>query len=74
MPVEVKATNGTAKSLRTLLKSGSYPDIQYGIKLTAGNIGYSDNIYTFPYFCAFLLKDYLREASLEREGGEKETD
>ena len=67
VPVEVKATNGTAKSLRTLLRSDSYPDIKYGIKFTSGNIGYSDNIYTFPYFCAFLLKNYLKEVSLERE-------
>lgn len=63
VPVEVKATNGTAKSLRTLLRSDSYPDVKYGI----GNIGYSDNIYTFPYFCAFLLKNYLKEVSIERE-------
>ncbi len=66
VPVEVKATNGTAKSLRTLLKSKSYPDVKYGIKFTAGNIGYSDNIYTFPYFCAFLLKEYLKRVSLDR--------
>ena len=67
VPVEVKATNGRAKSLRTMLKSDSYPDIKYGIKLISGNIGYSDYIYTFPYFCAFLLKDYLKEISLDRE-------
>lgn len=24
------------------------------------NAGYSDNIYTFPYFCTFLLKRYLK--------------
>ena len=60
LPVEVKATRGTAKSLRTLISSKSYPDIQYGIKLTAGNIGYNDNIMTFPYFCAFLLKEFLK--------------
>lgn len=60
VPVEVKATRGTAKSLRTLVKSESYPDIQWGIKFTAGNVGFSDGIYTFPYFCAFLLKDYLK--------------
>lgn len=60
LPVEVKATRGTSKSLRTLISSKSYPDIQYGIKLTAGNIGYSNYILTFPYFCAFLLKDYLK--------------
>ncbi len=60
LPVEVKATRGTAKSLRTLIESGKYPDIRHGIKFTAGNIGFSDNIYTFPYFCAFLLKAYLK--------------
>ena len=60
IPVEVKATRGTAKSLRTLIQSEKYPDIRHGIKFTAGNIGVSDNIYTFPYFCAFLLKDYLK--------------
>ena len=60
VPVEVKAKSGKAKSLRTLINSDKYPDIHYGIKLTGGNVGYSDNIYTFPYFCAFLLKQYLR--------------
>lgn len=61
IPVEVKATNGRSKSLRTLIKSERYPDIKYGIKFTGGNIGYSDDIYTFPYFCAFLLKKYLNK-------------
>ena len=70
--MEVKATNGMAKSLRTMLKSDSYPDIKYGIKLISGNIGYSDYIYTFPYFCAFLLKDYLKEISLDRESRQNE--
>lgn len=60
VPVEVKATNGTAKSLRTLIQSKSYPDIQWGIKFVSGNIGVNDGIYTFPYFCVFLLKDYLK--------------
>ena len=61
IPVEVKATNGKAKSLRTLIQNDRYPDIGYGIKFIHGNIGYSDNVYTFPYFCAFLLKRYLRQ-------------
>jgi len=60
IPVEVKANRGTAKSLRTLIKSDKYPDIVSGIKFTAGNVGCSDNICTFPYFCAFLLKRYLK--------------
>ena len=60
IPIEVKATNGRAKSLRTLIGSDKYEDIHYGIKFTGGNIGYDNGIYTFPYFCAFLLKRYLR--------------
>lgn len=60
IPVEVKATNGKAKSLRTLIESEKYTDIKKGIKLTAGNIGETDNILTFPYFCAFLIKQYLK--------------
>lgn len=61
VPVEVKATNGTAKSLRTLISSDNYPDITTGIKFIHGNIGFENNIHTFPYFCAFLLKQYLRD-------------
>ena len=61
IPVEVKSTNGTSKSLRTLIDREQYSDIHYGIKLTGGNIGSHDGINTFPYFCAFLLKRYLKE-------------
>jgi hypothetical protein len=64
LPVEVKATKGTAKSLRTLITSDHYADIRHGIKLTAGNIGESDGVYTFPYFCAFLMKRYLHQSNL----------
>jgi len=59
IPVEVKAKGGRSKSLRTLIASDRYPDIHYGIKLIKGNIGYNDNIYTFPYFCSFLIRKYL---------------
>lgn len=59
IPIEVKATNGRAKSLKVLIGSDKYEDIQYGIKFTGGNIGFDNNIYTFPYFLAFLLKRYL---------------
>ncbi|MCL2655566.1 MAG: ATP-binding protein [Coriobacteriia bacterium] len=61
IPLEVKSKTGRSKSLRTLIESDKYPDICYGIKLSGGNIGYADKIYTFPYFCTFLLKRYLRE-------------
>ena len=61
IPVEVKATSGKTKSLRTLIESEKYPDIHRGIKFAGTNIGYSDSIYTFPHFCAFLLKRYLKQ-------------
>ena len=64
IPVEVKAKNGTAKSMRTLISSDKYSDIHCGIKFSGGNIGYRDNIYTFPYFCAFLLNRYLTGTSM----------
>ena len=63
VPVEVKATNGRSKSLRTMIQSPHYPDITAGIKLCYGNIGHENDIYTFPYFCAFLLKRYMMEAT-----------
>ena len=61
IPVEVKATNNHAKSLATLVRSKCYTDIQYGIKLCGGNIGKTEEIETFPYYCAFLLRRYLKE-------------
>ena len=63
LPLEVKAKGGTAKSLRTLISSERYEDIQHGLKLSAGNIGFTDSVLTLPYFCAFLLKRYLRECA-----------
>ena len=63
IPVEVKAKSGRSKSLRTLIGSDKYPDIHCGIKFSGGNIGYSNSIYSFPYFCAFLLKRYLKQIS-----------
>ncbi len=64
LPLEVKARNGTAKSLRTLIESKKYSDIVYALKLCAGNVGFHNNILTMPYFCAFLLKRYLQQCDL----------
>lgn len=58
VPVEVKATNGRSKSLSTLIKSDHYPDIRFGIKLGMANIGFENQIYTFPFYCGFLLKKW----------------
>ena len=61
IPVEVKANDNRSKSLWQLIRSENYPDILFGIKLGDFNIGFKNDIYTFPYFCCFLLKEYLRE-------------
>lgn len=58
--VEVKAKKGTSKSLQTLIQSDRYSDSNRGIKNTSQNIGYSNSIMTIPYFCAFLLKRFLK--------------
>lgn len=63
IPVEVKANTDRSKSLSALIKNENYSDIHHGIKLSAGNIGYANEIYTFPYFCAFLIKQYLKMQS-----------
>lgn len=60
VPVEVKSKKGRSKSLRSLLDSEAYEDISFGIKLDRGNIGFERDIYTFPYFCTFLLKKWLK--------------
>ena len=64
IPVEVKANTNRAKSMRQLMKSDTYPDIKHGIKLMAGNVGISENIVTFPYFCTFLLKRYMEKQNI----------
>lgn len=61
IPVEVKANKNSSKSLNQLISNKNYSDIHYGIKLGNSNIGFENNIYTFPYFCAFLLKRYLKK-------------
>ncbi len=59
IPIEVKATDGKAKSMNTIISSKHYPDIRYGFKLSKNNVGHNNNIYTFPYFCGFLLKRFM---------------
>ena len=61
LPVEVKGGDTVSRSLRTLISSNHYPAIRHGIKFAHANIGKTETITTFPYFCAFLLKRYLKE-------------
>ncbi len=59
IPVEVKAREGRSQSLKSLIRNDKYADISWGIKLSLNNIGIENNIYTFPYFCSFLLREWL---------------
>ncbi len=68
IPVEVKAISNQSKALSTLISNKRYQDISFGIKLGDVNVGYDNQIYTFPYFCAFKLKEYLKK----KEFGEVE--
>ena len=61
IPVEVKTNSNCSKSLAMLIRNKNYSDISHGIKLGDFNIGCSNGIFTFPYFCAFLVKEFLRE-------------
>ena len=60
IPVEVKAGNTVSRSLRKLIESDKYEAIHSGIKLARANIGLSEASLTIPWFCAFLLKRYLK--------------
>ena len=61
VPVEVKANSNQSKALSALISNERYQDISFGIKLGDVNVGYANRIYTFPYFCAFKLKEYLKK-------------
>ena len=64
IPVEVKSNRNQSKSLSTLIKTQNYGDISYGIKLGDFNIGHENHIFTFPYFCAFKMKEYLKKKQI----------
>ncbi len=64
IPVEVKSNDNQSKSLTSIIENKNYSDISYGIKLGDFNVGHANNIYTFPYFCAFKMKEYLKKKDL----------
>ena len=61
VPVEVKSKDGNAYSLREAIANPKYGDISEGIKITRKNISYCGKVLTLPHFCAFFIKDWLRE-------------
>ncbi len=61
IPIEVKRTRGRSKSLNIILENNE--KINYGVKLTNGNIGFENNKFTFPYYLTFLLKRFFKETN-----------
>ena len=60
VPVEVKSNSNQSKSLLALVKNPNYSDIKFGIKFGDNNVGFGNNIYTFPYFCVFMISKFLK--------------
>lgn len=56
-PVEVKATDGNAKSVKTVLKHPEKYHVESAIKLADLNLGRKDGILTLPLYMAFLLTE-----------------
>lgn len=61
IPLEVKASDNSTKSLNKLISSDQYKDIGFGIKLAHKNIGFNGKFYTIPYFLTFMLKRFIKE-------------
>lgn len=57
-PIEVKATKGNTKSLKTVLKNKEVYHLDSAIKLGDYNIGEENNILTLPLYMGFLLNDF----------------
>ena len=56
-PVEVKATNGNAKSLKTVMNHPEKYHVEQAIKLGDYNVGRNGNVLTLPLYMAFLLRE-----------------
>lgn len=59
IPLEIKATTGNAKSLKTVLNNYNEYKVKYGIKFTANNISFNNSILNLPYYLTFLLNDII---------------
>lgn len=64
VPVEVKATNGNAKSLKTVLNHPEKYHLSNAIKVVDGNIGREGAVLNIPHYLAFLLTEQGKESSL----------
>lgn len=59
VPIEAKRNRGRSVSLNYILDNNE--KVNFGLKLTNGNIGFENNKFIFPYYLAFLLKRFFKE-------------
>lgn len=74
VPIEVKASNNQAKSMKTAIGSACYKDIRWGVKFIDGNVGFEGNVLTLPQWSTFLLRRILekRASQMIRRVGKTE--
>lgn len=65
IPIEVKAKNGNSKSLKEVLSNSKYDKVNFAIKLSKNNIGYSNKIFSVPLFYSFILKEFIDNFNFE---------
>jgi hypothetical protein len=56
-PVECKAKNGNAKSMRTVLKNNEKYHVEQALKLGNYNVGRNGETLTLPMYMGFLLTE-----------------
>lgn len=56
LPLEVKARDGNAKSLKFIMMNPDKYHVKNCIKLSSKNIGCSNNIINIPYYLTFMLR------------------
>lgn len=57
VPIECKARNGNAKSMRTVLNHPEKYKVDSAIKLGDYNVGIKDYMLTLPLYMTFLLTE-----------------
>ena len=62
VPIEVKAASSKAKSLKEVVfNKVKYPYVKYGVKVSANNLSFSNNIISIPHYLAFKLDVILND-------------